>query len=265
MTRHVLIAAALAVMASAAAAADFSVKPLVTSLASRPESVLLVGNSLLYYNCGVNECLEGIARSKGVTLRATLASIGGAGLDLQDVSGYLERIRSAGNDKGAEKSSGQALGFSPFDAVVLEGPVRPLKAKLFPKYARIHSGAVRDYGAGLLFLAPWAHRRHPEMTGILMDTTARAANENRGMMVPVGLAFARSRAGRPDLRLTAGDGRHPSAAGTYLEAAVLFSVLTKSTPEGADYSGGCEKPMDRDDAAWLQRIAWETVRDYFGW
>ena len=51
-------AAAAFTMASAAFAADYSVKPLVTDLKAAPERVLLVGNSFMYYNCGINGYLS---------------------------------------------------------------------------------------------------------------------------------------------------------------------------------------------------------------
>lgn len=38
----------------AGAAEDYSVVPLVKGLKAAPASVLLVGNSFMYYNCGVS-------------------------------------------------------------------------------------------------------------------------------------------------------------------------------------------------------------------
>lgn len=63
--------------------------------------------------------------------------------------------------------------------------------------------------------------------------------------------------------MTIADNRHPTAAGSYLEAAVLFATLTGQSPEGADFLGGCEKPLKPEDAAHLQKIAWQTVTEFF--
>lgn len=56
---------ALALVGTMAQAADYTVKPTVTSLKTTPKSILLVGNSFMYYNCGVNGYLSGIAKAKG--------------------------------------------------------------------------------------------------------------------------------------------------------------------------------------------------------
>lgn len=146
-----------------------------------------------------------------------------------------------------------------------KGTIHPELSKFFVKYAKIHSETIRKTGAEPLFMATWAYKGRPEMTAQLMDATTKEANANKAMVVPVGLAFAKSLAGRPDLTMTIADNRHPTAAGTYLEAAVLFATLTKTSPEGADFVGACEKPLAKADAAWLQKVAWETVTEFFGW
>ena len=51
-------------------------------------------------------------------------------------------------------------------------------------------------------------------------------------IVPVGLAWQRSRELRPDLDLFDPDGSHPSTVGTYLTACVFFGVLTGQSPVG---------------------------------
>ena len=55
------------------------------------------------------------------------------------------------------------------------------------------------------------------------------------------------------------------AAGTYLEAATILAALTKKSPEGSSYLGGCEKPLKEKDAAFLQKVAWDTVKGFYGW
>lgn len=271
--KKTLIAAVCALAAGAAVSADYNIKPEVTALQAQPKTVLLVGNSFMYYNCGVNGYLGGIARAKGVKLATTMATIGGAGLDWHDVASYLRpnglRSYSTLNDGSNKLVFHNYPGGKVFDAVVLQdnsqGPIHPELSKFFVKYAKIHSETIRKTGAEPLFMATWAYKGRPEMTAQLMDATTKEANANKAMVVPVGLAFAKSLAGRPDLTMTIADNRHPTAAGTYLEAAVLFATLTKTSPEGADFVGACEKPLAKADAAWLQKVAWETVTEYFGW
>lgn len=86
MLKKLAVAAVAAMVGvGVASAADYTVKPKVTSLKTTPKTVLLVGNSFMYYNCGVNGTLSGIVKAKGGKLESTMATIGGAGLDWHDV------------------------------------------------------------------------------------------------------------------------------------------------------------------------------------
>lgn len=262
---------ALALVGTMAQAADYTVKPSVTSLKTTPKSILLVGNSFMYYNCGVNGYLSGIAKAKGVPLSATMATIGGAGLDWHLVKSYLRpnglKSYSTLNDGSNKLVFHKYPDGKVFDAVVMQdnsqGPTHPELSKFFKKFAPIHVKDVKATGAEPLLMATWAYADRPEMTQQLMDATTKVANQTKSMVVPVGLAFAKSLKARPDLKMTIADNRHPTAAGSYLEAAVLFATLTGQSPEGADFLGGCEKPLKPADAAHLQKIAWQTVTEFF--
>ncbi len=78
------------------------------------------------------------------------------------------------------------------------------------------------------------------------------------MVIPAGLAFARSTAVRPELNLYVADKRHPSLAGTYLAAATTYATLFKRSPVGLSYTAGLDPAIARH----LQTVAWETVQDY---
>lgn len=268
-----LLISFLAATSFCVTAADYSVKPKVTELKSLPDKVLLVGNSFMYYNCGVNGYLSGLVKAKGGKLSATMATIGGAGLDWHLVKTYLRpdglSSYSTTNDGTNRLIFHKYPDGKVFDAVVLQdnsqGPVHPELSKFFVKYADIHSKDIRATGAEPLFMMTWAYAGRPEMTKELADATTKVANDNNAMVIPVGLAFANALKGKKDLKLTVEDNRHPTAAGTYLEACVLYAVLTKSSPEGADYLGGCEKPLTKDLAHYLQKVAWDTCKEFFGW
>ena len=74
-------------------------------------------------------------------------------------------------------------------------------------------------------------------------------------VAPAGQAFARSLLQRPDLPLYSQDG-HPTEAGTYLAACVLYGVIFQKTPVGNSYVG---PGVTKDDAAYLQQVAAETL------
>lgn len=274
-SKRILTTAAVAALLAmgAASAADWTVQPKVTSLKAAPERVLLVGNSFMYYNCGVNGYISGFAKAKNVKLRATMATIGGAGLDWHLVKTYLRpdglSSYSTLNDGSNRLVFNKYPDGKVFEAVVMQdnsqGPIHPELSKFFKKYAAIHAKDIRETGAEPIFLMTWAYADRPEMTQELADATTAVANDNDALVIPAGIAFANALKGRPDLKMTVADNRHPTAAGTYLEAAVIFAALTKTSPEGADYLGGCEKPLAKEDAAYLQSVAWKTVREFYGW
>lgn len=88
-------------------------------------------------------------------------------------------------------------------------------------------------------------------------------------IVPVGPAWQAALISRPDLKLYANDGIHPSALGVYLSACVLYASITGESPlDNPVYTSiGFDAPdeivkLDGDTIQFLQTIAWETVNDY---
>ena len=78
-------------------------------------------------------------------------------------------------------------------------------------------------------------------------------------VAPVGVAMEKALAERPDLEMISSDALHPSPAGTYLAAATIYATLFDRSPEGLDFTASAVEP---EDAAFLQRIAWETVQEW---
>jgi len=77
-------------------------------------------------------------------------------------------------------------------------------------------------------------------------------------VIPAGLAFAAARAKRPELELYQPDKRHPTLAGTYLAACVVYATLFGKSPVGLSYTAG----LVPDTAAFLHTVAWEAVQEY---
>ena len=88
----------------------------------------------------------------------------------------------------------------------------------------------------------WAY---PRLGWITMAEIARAhrdaATELKVEVAPVGLAWQRAMQQRSTLNLYAADREHPSLYGTYLATAVVYATS--------------------DDAAFLRRVAWESLQD----
>lgn len=89
-----------------------------------------------------------------------------------------------------------------------------------------------------------------EMQRRLNSAYAQVSHSIGATLAPVGVAFEHSQRDAPQIQLLDGT-QHPSAAGTYLAAAVLFRVIFNASPIGSTYYDG----LPKDTAARLQRLA----------
>lgn len=273
-----LAAAALSLLLSAcagdgrlpaAAGSATGTPPLVQAAsANPPRSVLYVGNSFMYYNNGLHGLTLRIAQAaaggKAAAHRATLLTIGGAGLDWHDLESYLRpdglgRYSFVGDNEVRFNPPGRQ-----YDTVVLmdcsQCPVHPVLSKIFFDYVRRHSATARAKGVEPMLLMTWAYADKPDMTQGLADAYTEAGRQNRAHVIPAGLAFAASMAVRPDINLYVPDKRHPSLAGSYLAAATLVASVWNVNPVGSTFTAG----LPADVARHLQQVAWDTARSYHG-
>ncbi len=101
-----------------------------------------------------------------------------------------------------------------------------------------------------------------------MDDVAQAhfdiATEQGVDVAPVGLAWKRAMEERPELDMYKKDKIHPSVYGHYLAASVVYATVFGESPVGLTYLPleGFGIDMTEEEAAFLQRIAWETVQEY---
>jgi hypothetical protein len=263
-----LLAAAAAVLAAAAAvpaaaAEDLPVRPAVTSLSKVPTNVMIIGNSYTYYNCGVFDYMFGFAADRKVDIKTAQATIAGADLDWQPVEALINP--KGDSHKFYKRNKDGVL----FDTVLLQpnsmSPVDPKRVPSFRKYAAEHVATIRKAGGEPALVLTWARKGKPEMTAQLAESVIKTANELKVLVIPVGLAFAEAQKQDPSVELIMPDKSHPTAAGSYLESAVIFSALTHASLEGSHYYGGCEKSLNPKTAAFLQKVSWETVKSFYGW
>ncbi len=216
--------------------------------AEAPENLLFVGNSFSYYNNGLQNHYRRLlsAASPGGRApgRARLMTISGG--TLPEHRGGLEHMLRAYD----------------WDAVVLQGyslgPVDEVMAEPFRQAARRYAESIRADGAEPVFFMTWAYISRPEMTQALDEAYTAIGRELDARVVPVGRAFAAVRDERDDIALIMDDDKHPTLAGTYLAACTFFAALTGETPAGLGYTAG----LDAETAAYLQSVAWRTVREY---
>lgn len=157
-----------------------------------------------------------------------------------------------------------------FDVVFLQGmssePIAAKRVPTFRKYLAKHVETIRSKGSVPVVVVTWAKAdKMDKDTRRLADSIIEEANRNNAIALPVGLAFAESLKERPDLVLHQADKSHPTAAGSYLYGALIYSLLFKASPEGLDFLGECEKPLRPEDAAYLQKLAWRVATEFYGW
>jgi hypothetical protein len=242
-------------------------RPSVTATGiERPASVLFIGNSFFYFNNGLHSYLRALVRAAdpGYSLRATAVTISGSGASWHDVESYFRPDAIGQFSISSEKTVVFNQFDRLFDLAVLtdcsQCPVHPKLAPIFFEHMRKQSATARQHGTVPVLFMSWAYADKPEMTAALAEAYTRAGNENEALVIPAGLAFARSVQQRPWLNLYADDKRHPSVAGTYLAACTIYAALLQKSPVGLS----SRATLDRQTARFLQTVAWETVQEYYG-
>jgi hypothetical protein len=119
---------------------------------------------------------------------------------------------------------------------------------------------IRARHAAPMMLSTWARRDGLPSTGLrsfalmqaeLDDGYRVIAEEVGAAIIPAGAAWAMARERMPTLDLWNADGSHPSAAGTYLTACVVFATVFRETPVGLPASPS----VDAESARQLQTVA----------
>jgi hypothetical protein len=146
-----------------------------------------------------------------------------------------------------------------WDVVVLQEylPGIPThNAEPFLEYATLLDEEIRAAGARTVLYMTWPQGRFDWADlDDFIEAYRWVSAELDVPVAPVGVAMERARAERPDLALIDEDDVHASWQGAYLAAATIYATLFQKSPEGLPYTFG----VSADDAAFLQRVAWETV------
>lgn len=219
-------------------------------IAAGAQGVLFVGNSLTFHN-DLPQTVAALARSGGVTLDVHASTIPG---------GTLEAAWDAGRAPAMVRAAR-------WWAVVLqEQSVRPLSrpAAMRLAVARFARLAQRRR-ARVVVYGTWPDRREPETSARLDASFRRAARESGAELALTGPAWMRASRSR-GVFLWAQDGVHPTPAGTYLAACVIYRTLTGQSPVGlahhtlratTDGRSGHDVTLDGRVAEALQRAAAE--------
>ncbi len=223
--------------------------------AEHPLRVLIVGNSYTRFNV-LPHLLQRL--SAGVQ--------GGVRLhvDAEARNGYSLRTHLRAGEAMARIRSGH------YGYVVLQGHSLSAidhPAELAKDAERFKRVIDATHGRTVLY-ETWArhpsarlYRKHPlvhsfgEMAARVDATYTQLAQHTGAELAPVGSAFERALANDPDLRLWGPDGSHPTLAGSFLAACVLYATITNEDPR---LSGYVPRGMPREHAELIKEIAAQT-------
>jgi hypothetical protein len=227
---------------------------LILSLAAtgpEPLRVLFIGNSYTYINDLPQLTTRLAASAKPPrALQATFVGEGGATLKRHwEAGNALDAIRKGKWDYVVLQDQG-TLGSSSYG----DGIPQINDPKMFHTYARLFDAEIRNAGAKTIFFMTWARQDSPQSQAALTNAYESIAAERKALLAPVGVAWQNALHDNPKLALHDADRSHPAPAGTYLAACVFYAVFFSSSPQGLSGEG-----LTDGDAAFLQRVAWQTV------
>ena len=203
--------------------------------------VLFIGNSFTYFNNGLDKEIEALAPGN-----ATARIVAG---------GYtLEQHWRDG--KALQK-----LRERRWDYVVLQEQSQTpvFDARKYYEYARRFDDEIRRNGGKTVLLMTWERPdsvKQGVTTANMAASVTTLGSEINVKVAAAGLAFAQSLRGRPGLPLYVEDG-HPTMAGSYLAACVLYGTLFNRSAVGVGYSS---RGIDADTRDYLQRVAAQYLR-----
>lgn len=243
---------------------------LVTPAAdARPQRlrVLFIGNSYTIYN-----------DLPWITRQLSLSSCEARALEVDAVAMMGATLEEHWQDGFALRKLRQE---GPWDYVVLQGQsMMPVtEPEKLARYVRLFDEEVKQAGGRTVLLVTWAHLDHPQDQAVIDDVYYKVARELGAAVAPVGDAWRSAQAADPSLTLNIPDAdSHPNAAGSYLAACTLYSVIYGRSPQGLtrvmtdrgmlrhqfdppDARVKAEPfSLDESRAVLLQQAAWETVQ-----
>jgi hypothetical protein len=214
--------------------------------ASVPHRILFIGDSFTYAQDGIYTHFEKLAAASTPPLKVTTGKsvFGGA---------FLHRLWDL-------KEPVQAINTSVFDVVVLQEDIPETTVADFRDYARKFVAEVRKNNARPILFMAWAY---PRLGWISMAEIAKAHRDAEKELnvdvAPVGLAWQEASKQRPGMNFYGPDREHPNIFGTYLATCVIYATIYGRDPGGYAY---VPTRITAEEAAFLQKISWQTVQDY---
>ncbi|MEM1486317.1 DUF4886 domain-containing protein [Oscillospiraceae bacterium PP1C4] len=223
-------------------------------------AVLFLGNSFIFVN-DMPAMFEQLSNSGGFSPEV---------YELSDGGYKLENFADESDELGFEAY--QALKEYEWDYVVLQEqsrlPTLMAEEMMYPA-ARTLDALIKEANAQTTFLMTWAYKEgddfdllgkkykstRDQMQTQLADSYIKISDELDALLAPAGIAFIKCANKYPDIELWDEDLQHPSQAGTYLSACVLYATLYDQSPVGLKFTA----ELDAQTAASLQQVAQDVV------
>ena len=218
----------------------------------RAVRVLFIGNSLTYVN-DLPGIVAAMAETAGGTAPICRAVVGG-GFNLED---HWDRGEAA-----------KALEQEKWDFVVLQqGPsASPEGREVLVRFARRFDPFIRRAGAKPAVYMVWPSAARRQDFGGVSDSYRMAARGIGAALLPAGEAWRIAEKKAPRLKLYSEDGLHPTVAGSYLAAAVIYARLFGRSPIGLParltLRSGATVEVPSEDARLLQEAAAKANEEY---
>ena len=213
----VLLAAAVVTSCSASSVAP-SPSDTTPGTGTPGSRVLFIGNSLTEAN-GLPAMVETLSRQSGATPIST-ASVVFGGFNLEDHwnEGTARRLIAQGG----------------WSIVVLQqGPsALPESQVNLREWTARFDGVIRAIGARTALYMVWPESDRRDAFDAVSQSYARAAEDVRGMLFPVGEAWRGAWRRDPAVPLYGPDGFHPTPTATYLAALVIYQMISGRSPVG---------------------------------
>lgn len=236
-------------------------------------SVLFVGDSVTYVN-NLPALVSKIAESKNRCMIASMVASGGESLRDHWLSGDVDHALNTRHWQYVVFQDQSTFG----EVYLVNGQYRVHDATGLFTYGHRLFAMVRRYGGTPIVFLPWTTRSAEARDAQYVRWAyVKFANDEHALLVPAMDAWAMAQRELPDVNIFLPDGIHPTAAGSYLTAALFYAAIAKASPVGAtatilgspvDFQTGSVVPnatvlladLPEQLATRLQQIAWDVAQ-----
>ena len=247
--RRPLVAGVALLLAVEAGCSSAPSGPGLPQLVGEGRRVLFIGNSLTYWS------------DLPLIVQSLADSAGGASLAVMTVAFPDYNL----DDHRAHGSAERAIALGGWEVVVLQqGPSSlPENRAQLRASVGVFNGQIRARGAAPALYSVWPQRSRRGDFDAAIESYELAAEDVNGLLFPVASAWLAAWRRDPALELYSPDGLHPSIAGSYLAALVMYGVLYDRSPIGLParvrLASGAEVGVAAPVALVLQEAAAEVI------